>query len=415
MRPHPHHRLRASALRVLGAFALSLASLSCGGDGGGDSATEPDNAVAYLTLDPHGLTLLVGTSETLEATVLNASGDPLSTVNVRWTTLNPFVATVSSSGTVNANAVGATKVIAADGSKADTVDVIVTNPFTLAINPPSASVQVGGVFTFSVIARDASGKVVATPTGLVWHVGTSSVATVVSGVSLGLAVGVTTITVSAGTVTSPPATLTVTKAGATCDGISSVTKWHVDLSYTYAQSLTNANAIAVVISQSANIKADLTPVNGVSPTYEWEGTITGIGAIHDVATHKNSTPQVVESITGSGPLLAGDIFNLTVDPETCRYEFSASSRIMAVYAATGAGSGPLEEAIGGLTGSDVLGAWRLGLSDFDAQFDAHYAIGGLDGAGKNYYFPNGFGSLLWAPPDITARGAAIVTYTITKQ
>ena len=105
--------------------ALLLALCACKG---GDAFV---GAPRSITLSPASLSFgAVSSSRQVTATVLDAQGDPISSATVEWSTDNPSVAAVSSSGRVTARGSGSTKVRATvmlpQSSIEDSVAVTVT-------------------------------------------------------------------------------------------------------------------------------------------------------------------------------------------------------------------------------------------------------------------------------------------------
>ncbi len=98
-------------------FASAL--LACGG-GSGPSGPGQD----HFAISPAGLTLQVGTSGTLTASLNNVE---LPHAIVAWRSFNPLIAPVDTSGHVRGASIGATLVVASSGSGVDTVPVIVVD------------------------------------------------------------------------------------------------------------------------------------------------------------------------------------------------------------------------------------------------------------------------------------------------
>ena len=118
-------------------------------------AEDLGNSVIYkvtsVSLNKNNLTLDVGKSETLAATITpnNATNQ-----NVTWESSNPSVATVDESGKVTAVAPGEATITVTteDGSKTATCTVIVHTATTITTQPQSVSVTEGQSATFSVAA-----------------------------------------------------------------------------------------------------------------------------------------------------------------------------------------------------------------------------------------------------------------------
>lgn len=102
---------------------------------------EPDTIV----VTPQGDTLPSGSQVTLGATVLTATGDTISSPSLSFTTLDPSVATVNSTGTVTAVGTGVATIVVQSGPATTTVHILVPDC------APSASIQVNS-FTLPVRA-----------------------------------------------------------------------------------------------------------------------------------------------------------------------------------------------------------------------------------------------------------------------
>lgn len=125
-----------------------------------------------VSISPDSVVLkAVGDTASLSAAVYDQSGNRMSGQAVSWSSLNTGVATVSSSGTVRAVAVGSARVVARVSGVADTVTVRVAAPQALprlSIAPAADTLTaLGATRRFTVTARDANGASVAV-SGLTW-------------------------------------------------------------------------------------------------------------------------------------------------------------------------------------------------------------------------------------------------------
>jgi len=144
---------------------------------------------------------------------------------ITWSTSNASVATVNSSGVVNAIAAGAATITATCAGKSGTAAITVTAAppvvTTVTVAPSSASIVAGNNTTLQATVKDANGNVMTGQT-ITWSTSNTSVATVnASGVVTGIAAGAATITATCAgksgtaaiTVTAaPPVVTTVTVA-----------------------------------------------------------------------------------------------------------------------------------------------------------------------------------------------------------
>jgi predicted CoA-binding protein len=193
-------------------FSISISAAPGGGGGGG--TTVP---VSGVSLNKTTLTLTVGGSETLIATVAPSNA---SNKQVSWSSSNPSVAAVSS-GTISAVAPGTATitVTTADGAK--------TAACTVTVNPAGGtSVPVSGVslnktaLTLTVGSTETLTATVAPSTAsnkqVSWSSSNPSVAAVSSGTISAVAPGTATITVTtADGAKTAACTVTVNPAGGT--------------------------------------------------------------------------------------------------------------------------------------------------------------------------------------------------------
>ncbi len=122
----------------------------------GDAGTSPEMRAKSIVVAPDTLTLVVGHSGRLSATVRDAAGAPLDRAGVRWSVGDSTVATVDQSGGVSARTFGTTTVLASSGAVSTTTPVIVSYA-----NSDSASVRSSD----SVHVAVASGSTIDVPVG----------------------------------------------------------------------------------------------------------------------------------------------------------------------------------------------------------------------------------------------------------
>jgi uncharacterized protein YjdB len=119
--------------------------------------------VARLSVRPDSLDLLPGRSTELFAVATDAGGNVLTGRPVAWSSSNPGVAAVGSSGTVAGLAEGTATITATvEGISASaTVRVRVPPPAAVAaleLNPDSVTLEVGRQRTFFAVAKDINGN-----------------------------------------------------------------------------------------------------------------------------------------------------------------------------------------------------------------------------------------------------------------
>jgi hypothetical protein len=128
--------------RLSSALLLALATAAC--DGGG--STEPTQAVARVFVTPAETSLNVGDTTRLSAQARDEANLVMAATTFSWTTLDPAVATVSTTGLVTAVGAGRARVVAtAPSGPADTAVITVLAP-AVACNTPGAAPElaVGG-------------------------------------------------------------------------------------------------------------------------------------------------------------------------------------------------------------------------------------------------------------------------------
>ncbi|MGQ0538047.1 MAG: Ig-like domain-containing protein, partial [Gemmatimonadaceae bacterium] len=106
-------------------FVLFVAT-SCSGGGGGSPSgpSPPPSPGVSVRLSPTSLTLNVGGTGALTATVTDASGAPVPNATVSWQSRNALIASVNN-GSVTGISVGQTIVVASSGGQSDSVQVTV--------------------------------------------------------------------------------------------------------------------------------------------------------------------------------------------------------------------------------------------------------------------------------------------------
>lgn len=107
-----------------------------------------------VVISPDGASVVEGSTTNLTATVA-----PAGSYTVNWRSLNTAVATVSAAGVVTGVTAGTSQVIAAVGSKADTVTITVTALSTCTETPYTFGSSVNGTWTASdCLAASGSGR-----------------------------------------------------------------------------------------------------------------------------------------------------------------------------------------------------------------------------------------------------------------
>jgi uncharacterized protein YjdB len=156
--------------------------------------------VARVDITPAGAqTVFQGLTLQLATTLRDGSGNVITGRVVSWTTSNPSVATVSSSGLVTGVALGTVQITAeSEGVLASTTVTVVPRPVaTIALSPNPASVKVATQLQMSLDIRDSNGnQLTTTGRAVTWDSSNKPVATVQDGVVAGVTPGTATITVT---------------------------------------------------------------------------------------------------------------------------------------------------------------------------------------------------------------------------
>ena len=149
-------------------------------------------AAGAVSLTPSVSTLTVGSVLTLETQITDNDGNVLTNRPVTFASAAPAVASVTAAGVITALAPGNARITATSEGKTGlaSVQVVPLPVAALEITPSTASLFVGAVRSFSVVARAANGTAL-TGRSIAWRSGATSVLTVSpTGVVTGVASGV---------------------------------------------------------------------------------------------------------------------------------------------------------------------------------------------------------------------------------
>ena len=273
----------------------------------------PGQTVTTVTVAPSSASVGVGANTTLQATVKDQNGTVMSGQSVSWSTSDPSIATVNSSGVVAGVGAGSATITATCAGKSGTATITVTAApppppvvTTVTVSPPSASILVGANTTLQATVKDANGNVMTGQT-ITWSTSSSSVATVSSsGVVTGVAAGSATITATCAgksgtstvTVTAPPPVVTtVTVAPSTPS---------IDVGATVALTATVKDAQGnVMTGQTVTWSSSNNSIAMVSSS----GVVTGVaaGSATITATCSGKTGTSAVTVTSPPPPGGGTI------------------------------------------------------------------------------------------------------------
>ena len=166
----------------------------------------PPVTTARVEVTPASATIEQGATRQLEAAAFDGAGARREGRTFQWTSGNPAVATVSSSGLVTAVGGGTATITAADGAVTGTATITVTVPppppttASVTVTPSPVTLVAGTTQQLTATARDAAGAV-RTGRTFVWQSSNPAVATVdAAGVVRAVGAGSATITAADGTV-----------------------------------------------------------------------------------------------------------------------------------------------------------------------------------------------------------------------
>lgn len=205
------------------AVGPGTSTITATSEGKSDTATitvtaPPAAAVASVSVSPNSGAIVVGSTLSLSATTVDASGATLTGRTVTWSSSDPQIASVSSSGVVTAVAAGSATITAMSEGKTGSAQITVTVPpvATVSVTPNTDTLQIGGTVALSATPRDGSGAALS-GRAVTWSSDAPGVASVsADGVVTANSAGTATITATsegktgAATITvQPPAPVSV--------------------------------------------------------------------------------------------------------------------------------------------------------------------------------------------------------------
>jgi uncharacterized protein YjdB len=183
------------------------------------SGPPPAPIVTTVTIAPGLAAVVAGGTTTLQATVKDQNGSPMTGQTVTWSSNNAAAATVSSNGLVTGIAAGSATITATSSGKSGTSSITVTAAppplpivTTVTVAPPTASVVAGATLLLQATVKDQNGSTMSGQ-AITWSTNNPGIATVNStGVVAGVAAGSAMITATTAgksgtsniTITAPP-------------------------------------------------------------------------------------------------------------------------------------------------------------------------------------------------------------------
>jgi uncharacterized protein YjdB len=283
------------------------------GIAGSATATVRQAPVATVAVTPPSANLNVGEKIFLSASLRDASGNILTGRALSWSTSDPAIATVTSSGEVTGIGGGNATITASSegqtGTSAISVGLVPVASVTVA--PASGTVDIGATLQLSATTSDAAGN---TLTGRVvtWSSSADAIATVSStGLVTGMSAGV--------------ATITATSEGQS--GTSSVTVNPVQPPPPVPVASVSVNPSTVTVTVGGSQTVTATPLDAVGNpltgrVITWSSANTGIAAVNSsgviTATGVGNTTVTATSGGQSGVVTvnvsAPSVATVTVSP-----------------------------------------------------------------------------------------------------
>src|SRR2546426_313895 len=161
----------------------------------GSSGVKNRGLLAQVVETPSTTSVSVGRTAQFSAYGKTKNGDSIA-VSVTWSSTNPAVAAVSSSGLMTGMAAGSATITATSQNKSGTATATVTNVpvASVTVSPATASLMVGATTQLTATPKDLNGTALTGRT-VTWATSNAAVALVsASGLVTGVAAGAATIT-----------------------------------------------------------------------------------------------------------------------------------------------------------------------------------------------------------------------------
>jgi len=207
VRPYVRKGVRTK-MRLTVAFLLLLFPVCCGGG----SSSSSNSTLTYINITPAGPSVPAGATKQFSAAGINADGSNNDLGGqVTWSSSDPSVATINSSGLATALTTGTTVITATSGnvSGSTTLTVYHATLSSISVSLPDGNIPVGISQRAVATGTYTDGTSHDISTRVIWSSSDSSAATVDSGgLAKAISPGSVVITVTSGNV-SATATLTV--------------------------------------------------------------------------------------------------------------------------------------------------------------------------------------------------------------
>jgi uncharacterized protein YjdB len=292
--------ISTSGLVTASATGTTTITASCEGKSATASITvtpPPAIPVATVMVSPGNATVSIGNTAQFGATTKDASGNTLTGRAVTWSSADPSVATVSTTGLVAAVSAGATTITALSEGKSGSASITVPAPTAtltqLVLSPSTSSLHPGATQQFTVsgtwsdgVSRAVSATFTATG-GTISSSGLYTASNTIGGFSvIARQQGATRADTSTVTITAPPPT-PVASVSVSPKPASVVAGATLQLTATTKDSSGNTLVGRTVSWSSANTDV---------------GTISGSGLVTGVAAGTTTITATSEGVTGTTTL-----------------------------------------------------------------------------------------------------------------
>jgi uncharacterized protein YjdB len=299
---------------------------SAEGQSGSADVTVESTPVATITITPAAPTIGVNGTVQLAAIPKDANGNELSGRTITWESSASGTASVSGAGLVTGVAAGQATITARSegqsGSTTVTVQALPPVPVaSVAVTPPSATVQVNATTQLTAVTRDAGGNVLS-GRAVTWSTSAAGTATVsASGLVRGVAAG--------------QATITATSEGQT--GTSSITVQVAPVATVTVAPANPSIAINGTVQLSATLKdAGGNVLTGRSVTWSTSAsgtaTVSGSGLVTGVAAGQATITATSEGQAGTSTVTVqapAPVATVTVSPSAPNVSIGASTQLTA--------------------------------------------------------------------------------------
>lgn len=147
----------AGAITAVGAGTTQIIASAGGKSGQATLTVTPAPApVASVTVSPSTVTLIIGGTQQMTATTVDANGNGLTGRTVSWSSSDPSKATVSPTGLVQAIAAGTATIIATSETKSGTANVTVNSTTPAPSCTPSSAIKLAAGEVRPLTATEAA-------------------------------------------------------------------------------------------------------------------------------------------------------------------------------------------------------------------------------------------------------------------